>query len=201
MNRDASLFRRAPGSGLVARHVAADPPGRSGSAVRRIEVTAAGPDRRSLRHSKSGRGRSSYRLPPACDSLHRGTAAPTPPRHAMAEHQVDLLHNCRDIGPACVPGTVWGTASSQTAKFRSRRRAYPSREASLTRQRLPDQRVQHPGGREDNGTPHRGDERRCTRRPPMWVNHAAPFRRGFLPPLTSRYAVPPFAGRGAARLH
>ena len=64
MNRDASLFRRAPGSGLVARHVAADPPGRSGSAVRRIEVTAAGPDRRSLRHSKSGRGRSSYRSPP-----------------------------------------------------------------------------------------------------------------------------------------
>jgi hypothetical protein len=108
VNRDASLFRRAPGSGLVARHAAAAPPGRSGSAVRRIEVTAAGPDRRSLRHSKSGRGRSSCRSPPACDSLRRGTAAPTPPRHGMAEHQVDLRHGCRDIGPACVPSTVWG---------------------------------------------------------------------------------------------
>jgi hypothetical protein len=34
--------------------------------------------------------------------------------------------------------------------------------------------------------PHRRDERRCIRRPPVWVNHAAPFRRGFPPPPTSR---------------
>jgi hypothetical protein len=166
VNRDASLFCCAPGSGPVARHAAAAPTGRSGSAVRRIEATAAGPDRRTLRHSKSGRGRSRCRSPPVCGSLRRGTAAPTPPRHAMAEHQVDLHHNCRDIGPACVPGTVWGTASSQTAKFRSRRRAYPSREASLTRQRLPDQRASVPGGCKDDGTPHRRDGRLCTRHPP-----------------------------------
>jgi len=36
---------------------------------------------------------------------------------------VDERHDCQDIGPAYVPGTVWGTASSQTGKFRSRRRA------------------------------------------------------------------------------
>jgi hypothetical protein len=26
--------------------------------------------------------------------------------------QVDERHDCRDIDPACVPSTVWGTASS-----------------------------------------------------------------------------------------
>jgi hypothetical protein len=75
---------------------------------------------------------------------------------------------------AC-PGTVWGTASSLTAKFRSRRRAYPSREASLTRQRGPGQRAQRPGRLRGDGT-HRRDGRLCTtvcRPAPMRVNHAA----------------------------
>jgi hypothetical protein len=141
VNRDASLFRRAPGSGLVARHAAAVPTGRPGSAARRFAATAAGPAAHTLRHSKSGRGRSSCRSPSGCDSPRRGTASPMQPRHGMAEHQVDLRHGCRDIGPACVPGTVWGTASSLTAKFRSRRRAYPSREVNLTRHLPPDQRA------------------------------------------------------------
>jgi hypothetical protein len=66
---------------------------------------------------------------------------------------------------AC-PGTVWGTASSLTAKLRSRRRAYPSREASLTRQRRPGQRAQRPGRLQGRRHHHRGDGRLCTRRPP-----------------------------------
>jgi hypothetical protein len=45
------------------------------------------------------------------------------PRHETPTRPVDERHDCQDIGPAYVPGTVWGTASSQTAKFRSRRRA------------------------------------------------------------------------------
>ncbi len=32
---------------------------------------------------------------------------------------MDERHDCQDIGPAYVPSTVWGTASSRTAKFRS----------------------------------------------------------------------------------
>jgi hypothetical protein len=45
------------------------------------------------------------------------------PRHEKPTRLVDERHDCQDIGPAYVPGTVWGAASSQTAKFRSRRRA------------------------------------------------------------------------------
>ncbi len=53
----------------------------------------------------------------------KGTAALMLPRHETPTRPVDERHDCQDIGPAYVPGTVWGTASSQTAKFRSRRRA------------------------------------------------------------------------------
>ena len=45
------------------------------------------------------------------------------PRHETLTRLVDERHDCQDIGPAYVPGTVWGTASSQTASSRSRRRA------------------------------------------------------------------------------
>src|ERR1700686_5369670 len=31
--------------------------------------------------------------------------------------QVDERRGCPDIGPAYVPGTVWGTASNETARF------------------------------------------------------------------------------------
>lgn len=128
VNRDASLFCSAPDSGLVARHGGTALWRCCGSAVRRPSASGAGPAGRSLRRSRFGRGRSSYRSRPACGSPRRGTAAPTPLRHGMPDRLVDLRHDCRDIGPACVPGTVWGTASSLTAKFRSRRRACPSRE-------------------------------------------------------------------------
>jgi len=93
-----------------------------------LQRAAPGPAGRSLRRSRFSRGRSSYRSRPACGSPRRGIAAPTSPRHGMPDRLVDLRHDCWDIGPACVPGTVWGTASSLTAKFRSRRLACPSRE-------------------------------------------------------------------------
>jgi hypothetical protein len=125
VNHDASLFCSAPGNGLVARRGGGALSGYCGSAVRRSSASGAAPAGRSLRHNRFGRDRSNYRSRPACGSPRRGTAALTPPRHEMAERLVDLRHHCGDIDPACVPGTVWGTASSLTAKFRSRRRAYP----------------------------------------------------------------------------
>jgi hypothetical protein len=156
VNRDASLFCRAPGNDLVARHGGVALPDYSGSAVRRTEASSAGLAERSPRHNKFGHGRSSYRSRPACGSLRRGTAAPTPPRHGMAEHQVDLRHDCRDIGPACVPGTVWGTASSQTAKFRSRRCAcllIPASSQPTSRCRVSRQRCSPAGNVSTNATP------------------------------------------------
>jgi hypothetical protein len=123
VNRDASLFYRASGSDFVARHAAAALPDRSGNAGRRTEASRAGLAGRNPRHNKSGRDRSSCRSQPAAGSPRRGTAVPTLPRHGAPTRLVDERHDCQDIGPAYVPGTVWGTASSQTAKFRSRRRA------------------------------------------------------------------------------
>ena len=131
VNRDASLFCSAPDSGLVARHGGGALRRWCDSAVRHTSASGAGPAGRSPRRNRFGRGRSSYRSPPAYGSPRRGTAAPMPPRREMAERQVDLRHDCRDIDPACVPGTVWGTASSLTAKFRSRRRARPSNERQI----------------------------------------------------------------------
>jgi hypothetical protein len=119
VNPDASLFCRAPGSGLVARHGGVAPADPSGNVVRHTEASSAGLAGRSLRHNKSGRDRSSCRSQPAAGSARRGTAALTLPRHGTPTRLVDERHDCQDIGPAYVPGTVWGTASSLTAKFRS----------------------------------------------------------------------------------
>ena len=108
VNRDASLFCRAPGSGLVARRDGVAPSDHSGNAVRRTEASRAGLAGRSLRHNKSGRGRSSCRSQPAAGSPRRGTAALTLPRHGTPTRLVDERHDYQDIGPAYVPGTVWG---------------------------------------------------------------------------------------------
>jgi hypothetical protein len=108
VNHDASLFCSAPDSGLVARHGGGALRRYCGSAVRRTSASSDGPAGRNLRRNRFGRGRNSYRSRPACGSPRRGTAAPTLPRHERAERQVDLRHDCRDIGPACVPGTGVG---------------------------------------------------------------------------------------------
>jgi hypothetical protein len=123
VNRDASLFCRAPGSGLGARHGDVAPSDHFGNAVRHTEASSVGLAGRSPRHNKFGPGRSSCRSAPASDSPRKGTAALMLPRHETPTRLVDERHDCQDIGLAYVPGTVWGTASSQTAKFRSRRRA------------------------------------------------------------------------------
>ena len=84
VNRDASLFCRAPGSDLVARHGGVAPSDHSGNAVRHTEASGVGLARRSPRHNKSGPGRSSCRSAPASDSPRKGTAALMLPRHDEA---------------------------------------------------------------------------------------------------------------------
>ena len=61
VNRDASLSCRAPDSDASDRHARAAPGGWSGNAVRQHAARGAGRVRRSLRHSRSGRDRSSCR--------------------------------------------------------------------------------------------------------------------------------------------
>jgi len=57
VNRDASRSCRAPGSDAPARHGRAAPGGWSGNAVRPLARCGAGLGARSLRRSRSGRGR------------------------------------------------------------------------------------------------------------------------------------------------
>ena len=111
MNRDASLFYRAPGSDLVARHGGGVLPDYSGSAVRRTGPRGAGRAGRSLRHSKSGHGRSSCRSAPGRDSSRKGTTALISRRFGRNRvRHMDDRRDCRDTVPAWVPSTVWGTA-------------------------------------------------------------------------------------------
>jgi hypothetical protein len=146
VNHDASLFCSAPDSGLVVRHDGAVRWSCCGSAVRRTSASGDGPAGRSLRRSRFGRGRSSYRSRPACGSPRRGTAALTPHRHEMAERLVDLRHDCRDIGPACVPGTGVGHGAEPNRQVQISAPCLPSREVSLTRRLPPRQPAVMPPG-------------------------------------------------------
>ena len=117
------------------------------------------------------------------------------PRHEKPTRLVDERHDCQDIGPAYVPGTVWGTASSQTAKFRSRRRACrlipanyyaplgsavsPARSAGQQHRQRKGELQLSIASSVDAPLPARGQR---------WQNppgrHLAPDRGGFWPPST-----------------
>ena len=118
VNPDTSRFCAAPDSAAPERHASAVPGGWSGSAGRRLAGYGGGHAARTLRRSKSGRGRSSCRSKSGRDSPRTQTAGLTRRRRARIDRRsVDERHDCRDTGSACVPSTVWGTASSETAKF------------------------------------------------------------------------------------
>ena len=196
VNRDASLFCRAPGSDLVARHGGVAPSDHSGNAARHTEASSVGLAERSPRHNKFGPGHSSCRSAPASDSPRKGTAALMLPRHEKPTLLVDERHDCQDIGSAYVPGTVWGTASSQTAKFRSRRRACllipanyyaplgsavsPARSAGQQHRQRKGELQLSIASLVDAPLPARGQR---------WQNppgrHLAPDRGGFWPPSTA----------------
>ena len=118
VNPDASRFCTAHGNGVPARHASAVPGGWLGNVRRRHAGRSGGRLRHSLRRSKSGHGRSSCRSAPGCGIVRRQTTALTRHRRDRIDKRyVDERHDCRDTHPACVPSTVWGTASSRTAKF------------------------------------------------------------------------------------
>jgi hypothetical protein len=197
VNPDASLFYRAPGSGLVERRGGVAPMDHFGSAVRPTGPPGAEPAARNPRRNRLGRGRSSYRSRPACGSPRRGTAAPTPPRHATPTRRMDERHDCQDIGSAYVPGTVWGTASSLTAKFRSRRRACLSTEPNLThhRRRVSLPPPMPPGTRDRTRAhvPRQTISFRISNQAPLQaIKYLAPDSRGFRQPSTVS-AQPPLS--------
>ena len=94
--------------------------GSFGSAVRQHASCGGGPLAHNRRGNRFAHDRSGCRSAPGGDSPRTHTAGRIPRRHCRSgSHHVDERHDCRDTRPACVPGTVWGTASSVTAKFTS----------------------------------------------------------------------------------
>ena len=117
VNPDASLYCSAPGNDALARHGRAALGGWSGSAVRRRLACGAALAARSCRRSRLGRGRNSCRSRPGRDSPRKETVEPAA-RHGVRtrKRQVDERHDCQDNAPACVPSTVWGTASRRNSQ-------------------------------------------------------------------------------------
>ncbi len=143
VNRDASLFCAAPGSGVAARHAAVVRSARFGSAVRPAATSLGAPAGRKHQCNKPARGRNSCIPRPGHGSRRtRKTVLMQPRRGLPRTEQVDERHVCRDIAPACVlPSTVWGTALSHNRQVQNRRRACPSIRANLAASPRPS----HPG--------------------------------------------------------
>jgi hypothetical protein len=134
VNRDASLFCLAPDNDLVARHGGVALPDYSGSAGRRTAANGAGPVGHSLRHNKSGRGRSSCRSAPASDSPRKGTAALISRRYGRnRDRHMDDRRDCRDTAPACVPSTCGARRRCGTAKFEIGAVPAPRKQQATTR--------------------------------------------------------------------
>ena len=117
VNRDASLYRVVPGNGVPVRHARAVHDGWLGSVRRRPADFAAERAGRSLRRNRSGRGRSNCKSATDASRADEQTCRRC---FVMARTADDTWTNavcCPDIGPAYVPGTVWGTASNETARF------------------------------------------------------------------------------------
>jgi hypothetical protein len=101
----------APDSDVSDWHARAAPDDWSGSVGRQHAACGAGLARRSLRHSRFGRDRNSCRSRSGRGNPRTETAGLTERRDARtATRHVDERRDYRDIVPACVPSTVWGTA-------------------------------------------------------------------------------------------
>jgi len=110
-NPDASRSFAAHASDRSAPHGPADRAGLPDSVDRPPAGLVAALPARSRRHSKSGRGRNSCRSAPGPGSAHTGTAGPSLPPNRPRQ-SMDGVRRGWNTAPACVLGTVWGTASN-----------------------------------------------------------------------------------------
>ena len=112
MNPDASLYCGEPGSDSPARHGQAAPDGWFGNDVLPGSACVVSLAERNRPRNRFGRDHSSRRSKLGCDSPRKETASPTARHDVRIRYRpVDERHDCQDNVPACVPSTVWGTAS------------------------------------------------------------------------------------------
>ncbi len=117
MNPDASLYRNAPGSDALDRHEQAAPTDWLGNAVPPGSACVAALAARSRPRNRFGRDHSNRRSKLARDNPRKETASPTARHDVRTRYRhVDERHDCQDNVPACVPSTVWGTASRRNSQ-------------------------------------------------------------------------------------
>jgi hypothetical protein len=116
-NPDASRSCIVPGSARRARHDSAGRRGSADSAAPPRAENAAALPARSPRRSRSGRDRNSGTPPPPAGSGRTRRAGTTARRHRGNRQDLDEPWNQWDIAPACVLGTVWGTATVRTGQI------------------------------------------------------------------------------------
>ena len=111
VNRDASLSVAEPASGPSGRHATGGHDGLLDNVVPPAGSSVAEPAGHRRRRSRSDRGRSNCKRSPGGGSLRTGKDGPISARPALCHrHGVDERQRWQDSRPACVPGTVWGTA-------------------------------------------------------------------------------------------
>ena len=114
MNRDASLSVAAPASGTSGRHATDAHDGLLDNVVQPAGSSVAEPVGHRRQRSRADRGRSNCKRSPGGGNLRTGKDGPIAGRPALCRrHGVDQRHRWQDSRPACVPGTVWGTAPMQ----------------------------------------------------------------------------------------
>jgi len=117
VNPDASLYCNAPGSDALARHGQAAPDGWFGNAVPPRAACADALVARSRPCNRFGRDHSNRRSKLGRDSPRKETAHPATRHDVRTRHRhVDERRDCQDNVPACVPSTVWGTASRRNSQ-------------------------------------------------------------------------------------
>ena len=110
-NPDASRCFAGHASARCAPHGSGDRADLPDSVGQPPAEPGAAPPGRSCRHNKSGRGRNSCRSAPGPGSGRTGTAGLTLPPDRPREG-MDGIRSGWNTAPACVLGTVWGTASN-----------------------------------------------------------------------------------------
>ena len=117
MNPDASLYCNAPCSDALGRHGQAAPDDWFGNAVPPRSACAAALAARSRPRNRFGRDHSTRRSKLGRDNPHKETASPAARHDVRTRYRhEDERHDCQDNVPACVPSTVWGTASRRNSQ-------------------------------------------------------------------------------------
>ena len=120
VNPDASLFCYGSDSAAPEWRERTARDGWTGNVARQRFGYGAGLAARTLRRSKPDRGRNNCKSGLGRDTPRTETAWRAELRLVRTRRRpVDERHDSQDNDPACVPSTVWGTASMWTAKLTS----------------------------------------------------------------------------------